>query len=150
MPGQRSPAKHYHGVQKPGSNGNNHITAEMLQRALTGLPERFEYPLKLRKQIGVIGNKDSLGSNVHGAPKCKVMFVHHVANDTDDNAMKAYIEKNMCKVQRFEKASNLASSAKSSRVKVLVDDAKKIHDSNVWPSGIGCNYWKFKMSYSDG
>ncbi len=102
---QRSPAKHDHGVQKPGSNGNNSITAEMLQRALTHLHEGFEYPRKLRMKIGVIGNKDSLGSNVHGAPKYKVMFVHHVANDTDDNAMKVYIEKNMCKVQSFEKAS---------------------------------------------
>ncbi len=112
-------------------------------------PEGFEYPHKLRKKIGVIGNKDSLGSNVHGAPKCKMMFVHHVANDADDNAMKAYIEKNMCKVQSFEKAFNPASSAKSFRVKVLVDDAKKMLDANVWPSSIGCNYGKFKKSYSD-
>ncbi len=61
------------------------------------------------------------------------------------NAMKAYIENNMCKVQSFEKASNSASSAKSFRVKVL----KKMLDVNLWPSGIGCNYWKFKKSYSD-
>ncbi len=82
MPGQRSPTKHDHGVLKPCSNGNNHITAQMLHRALTDPPEGFEYPCKSRKKIGVIGNKDSLGSNVRGAPKCKVMFVHHVANDT--------------------------------------------------------------------
>ncbi len=104
------------------------------------------YPRKFRKKIGVIGNKDSLGSKVNGAPKYKVMFVHHVANDTDDNAMKAYIEQNMCKVQSFEKASNPALLAKSFRFKVLVDNSKKMFDVTVWPSGIGCNYWKFKKS----
>ncbi len=98
----------------------------------------------------MIGNKDSLGSNVRGAPKCKVMFVHHVVNDTDDNAMQANIENNMCKVQSFEKASNPASSAKSFRVKVLMDDTKKMLDASMWPSGIGYNYWKFNKSYSDG
>ncbi len=44
MPGQRSPAKHDHGVQKPGSNGNNRINAQMLHRALTDPPDGFEYP----------------------------------------------------------------------------------------------------------
>ncbi len=112
----------------------------MLQRVLTDPPEGFEYPLILRKEIAVIGNKDWLGSDVHGAPKCKVVFLHHVVND---NAMKAYIEKNMCKVQSFEKASNPASSAKSFRVKVLVDNAKKMLDATVWPSGTGCNIFYF-------
>ena len=61
------------------------------------------------------------------------MFVHHVANDTDDDAMKVYIEVNMFKVQSFEKASNPASLAKSFRVKVLMDDAMKMLDASVWP-----------------
>ncbi len=71
-----------------------------------------------------------------------MMFVLHAVNDTDDNAMKAHIEKNMYKVQSFEKASNSASPAKSFRVKVIVDDAVKMLDGTVWPFGIGCNYWK--------
>ncbi len=44
-----------------------------------GLPDVFECPRKFRKKIGVIGNKDSLGSNV-GALKCKLMFVHHTCS----------------------------------------------------------------------
>ncbi len=45
------------------------------------------------------GNEDSKGFNVAQAPKWKVMFMYYVANDTDDDAMKVYIEEDMCKVQ---------------------------------------------------
>ena len=131
-------------------NSKRPVTSDMLQKALTELPEGFNYPPKYKKKLGVIGNKDVRGVNVRGAPKCKIMFVHHVSNDTDDDALKVYIEQNVVPVQSFERSSNPASSAKSYRIKVLVDDAKKMLDANLWPSGIGCSFWKFKKSHSTG
>lgn len=128
----------------------NTITTDMVQKALQELPEGFEYPRKYRKKVGVIGNKEDVNINIHGAPKCKVMFVHHVSNDTLDDHVKQYIEQNVVPVHAFEKASNPAAGAKSYKVKVLASDAKKMLDANIWPSGIGCNYWKHKKSSSVG
>ena len=61
----------------------------MLQKALSELPEGFEYPKPYRMKIGVIGNKSDNDTNVTGAPKCKIMFVHSVSNDTEDDEMKS-------------------------------------------------------------
>ncbi len=86
---------------------------------------------------------------VYGLPKCQAMFVHSVCNATADDDMKGEIEQNVVPVQNFEHVSNPASAAKSFKVKVLIDDVKKMLDASMWPSGIGCNYWKFPVKKSN-
>ncbi len=63
-------------------NGNKPITPSMLKKALSELPEGFQYPRHFRKKVGVVGNKSNSDTSVRAAPMCKVMFVHSVCNDT--------------------------------------------------------------------
>ncbi len=77
------------------------------------------------------------------------MFVHSVCNDTTDDDMKGYIEQNVVSVQNFEQVFNPPSVAKSFKVKVIIDDVKKMLNANMWPSSIGCNYWKFPVKKSN-
>ncbi len=97
----------------------------------------------------MVGNKSISDTSVQAAPKCKFMFVHSVCNDTTDDDMKGYIEQNVVQVQNFERVSNPASATKSFKVKVLIDDVKKMLDANMWSSGIGCNYWTFPVKKSN-
>ncbi len=69
-------------------NGNKPITPSMLKKTLSELPEGFQYPRHFRKKEGVVGNKSISDTSVLAAPKCKVMFVHSICNDTTDDDMK--------------------------------------------------------------
>ncbi len=112
-------------------NGNKPITPSMLKKALSELPEGFQYPRHFRKNVGVVGNKSNNDTSVQATPKCKVMFVHSVCNDTTDDKMKRYIEQNVVPVQNFERVSNPASATKSFKVNVLIDDVKKMLDASM-------------------
>ncbi len=59
--------------------------------------------------------------------------------------MKGYIEQNVVPVQNFELVSIPVSAVKAFKVKVLIDDVKKMLVASMWPFGIGCNYWKFPV-----
>ncbi len=73
----------------------------MLNMVLSEIPEEFQYPSQFRKKIGVVGNKSNSDTSVRAAPKCKVMFVHSVCNDTADDDMKQYLGQNVIPVQNF-------------------------------------------------
>ncbi len=130
-------------------NGNKPITPSMLKKTLSELPEGFQYPRHFRKKVGVVRNKSISDTSVWAAQKCKVMCVHSVCNDTTDDDMRGYIEQNVVPVQNFEQVCNPASATKSFKVKILIHDVKKMLDANMWPSGIGCNYWKFPVKTSN-
>ncbi len=117
----------------------------MLKKALSELPEGFQYPRHSRTKVGVVGNKSNSDTNVRSAPKCKIIFVHSVCNDTTNDKMKRYIEQNVVPVQNFEQVSSPASAAKSFKVKVLIDDVKKMLDSSMWPSSIGAIIGSFQL-----
>ncbi len=59
------------------------------------------------------------------------MFVYSVCNDTAEDDMKGYIEQHVVPVHNFEWVSNPSSTAKSFKMKVLIDDAKKILDASM-------------------
>ena len=106
------------------------ITAGMVSQAINTLPEGFWF--QDGRKLRVMGNKKEGVRKVKGAPQVKA--------DMEDAEVEKFV-KDIGSIESFRKAYNLEKmKTKQYTFQVLVGDAQKFLDPDMWPEGVCCRY----------
>ena len=100
----------------------------------------------------IIGNNNSAGGNLRGAPPPpRNIFVSRVL-DGDTKLMTDFLNLNNVKVNEIQMTSHPESKYSSFKINISVYDRDKVLDPSFWPFGIKCEMWREPRSRqnSDG